>query len=174
MNDGELRAMIEQCHLVAYGWSLHCCGGRPEEAEDVLHDAYLRILEGKARFDGRAAFRTWLFAVIRRTAAGERRRQWLRNLGFARYEREKPPTPPAEGPVESIRRAELQSAFRAALARLPLRQREALHLTFYQSLTLSEAAVVMGVSIGSARQHYERGKRRLKKELHLESKGHEL
>src|SRR6266496_2125482 len=52
-----------------------------------------------------------------------------------------------------------------SLANLPLRQREALHLVFYEELSLREAAEVMGISIGSARQHYERGKKHLRESL---------
>jgi DNA-directed RNA polymerase specialized sigma24 family protein len=37
--------------------------------------AYLKILQGRARYRDGAAFKTWLFAVIRLTAADERRRQ---------------------------------------------------------------------------------------------------
>ena len=75
-------------------------------------------------------------------------------------------------PSRKIERDEQAARLRAALEKLPARQAEALHLVFYQDLALNEAAQVMRVSLGSVRQHYERGKARLR-ELLQTSSGHE-
>ncbi len=52
-----------------------------------------------------------------------------------------------------------------ALGRLPLRQRQLLMLVFYHDLSIREAGAALDISLGSARTHYERGKRRLRQRL---------
>jgi RNA polymerase sigma-70 factor (ECF subfamily) len=165
MNESEVRDQLEKCHPSCYGWALSCSSRDPLEAEDVLQTAYLKVLQGVARYDGRSAFKTWLFAVIRRTAADERRRHWLRRLRLAGYKRERELSfQPAERGAR-LEESEMLTVFQKALARLPRRQREVLHLVFYQDLSLQEAAGVMGVTVGSARAHYERGKAHLREWL---------
>jgi RNA polymerase sigma-70 factor (ECF subfamily) len=162
MDSSELRDELERHHRESYGWALGCCSRDPLEAESVLQAVYLKVLEGKARFDGKSAFKTWLFAVIRKTAAGERRKNYLRRLLPSRRESEEIAATKVESPDEKIYQTEIRLAFRRALADLPGRQREVLQLVFYHDLSLAEAAEVMGVSLGSARTHYERGKKRLR------------
>ena len=161
----DLRDQLEKHHQASYGWALHCCGRREVEAEEVLQESYLKVLDGRARYNGKAAFKTWLFAVIRTTAANERRRHWLRQFSLLRYERERPIAFAPNSPAENRLRSQEQAALQHCLAQLPARQQEILHLTFYQELTIQQAADVMGVSIGSARQHYERGKHKLRQLL---------
>jgi len=163
MNDIELRAELEKHHRESYGWALSCCARNPAEAENVLQIVYLKALEGKARFDGQSSFKTWLFAVIRRTAIDEQRRHWLRRLRLDKYDERVERTAREESPDEVIYRSEIRALFRRALVELPRRQREVLQLIFYHDLSLAEAAEVMGVSLGSARTHYERGKQRLRR-----------
>ena len=168
MDSAELRANLERYHSESFGWALSCCAHNHGEAESVLQSVYLKVLEGKARFDGRAAFKTWLFAVIRRTAADERRRHWLRGFGLLKYGERAVPVQAAVSPDEALFRAEQQTQLRRALAELPRRQREVLHLVFYHELSLAEAAEVLRVSLGAARTHYERGKKRLRQLLQEE------
>jgi RNA polymerase sigma-70 factor (ECF subfamily) len=165
METDELRAQLEQLHASSFGWALACCRRDHSDAEEVLQIAYLKVLEGKARFNGSASFKTWLFAVIRKTALDQRRKHFLRSLIILRAAEDQRAGSRVERPDESAYRSEMQAVFRSALARLPNRQREALQLVFYHDLSLQEAAVVMGVSIGSARTHYDRGKKRLRELL---------
>jgi len=166
MDNAELKVELEKLHSASFGWALSCCGRDRGEAEEVLQTVYLKILEGKARFRGEANLKTWLFAVIRNTAISEHRRSLLRGL---RLTADREPTSEQaslyEAPTESLERSETEAQFQNALKTLPARQREALHLVFYEDLSLREAAEVMRVSIGSARQHYERGKKRLRETL---------
>jgi len=162
----ELRDELEKLHSASFGWALNCCRRDHAEAEEVLQTVYLKIFEGKARYRGESSLKTWLFAVIRKTAIGEYRKRLVRSLVFlGSSERHDSGVSPADAPTTLLEKSELQKQFRVALAKLPARQREALHLVFYEDLSLSEAANVMGISIGSARQHYERGKKHLREWL---------
>lgn len=166
MDIGELKAELETLHSASFGWALHCCRRDRGEAEEVLQTVYLKILEGKACFRGDASLKTWLFAVIRKTAIGEHRRNLLRKLRWSDSAEQTAATvAPPEQPGVAFEKSEAQAVFQNALKRLPRRQREALHLIFYQDLSLSEAAEVMGISIGSVRQHYDRGKTRFREYL---------
>lgn len=165
LDGAELRRRVEQHHLACYGWALACCAQSAAQAEDVLQTVYLKVLDGSARYDGRSAFTTWLFSVIRNTAADERRRHWLHQLKLAAFGRDGRQAPHEDTAVAQMARSERRAQLQHALAALPKRQREVLHLVFYQDLTVQAAAEVLGISVGSARTHYERGKQRLRQWL---------
>jgi len=153
MTPAETTVELERLHAAGFAWALACCGRRREEAEDVLQASYLKILEGRARFDGRSTFKTFLFGVIRRTAAEHRRRNAMVYLLRGRHH-EPEPSPGETEPVERL-------ALRSAVAKLSRRQREVLELVFSAGMTVEEAARALSLSVGSARVHYDRGKRRL-------------
>jgi RNA polymerase sigma-70 factor, ECF subfamily len=162
MEAAGLEGELERLHPAGFSWALSCCGRRREDAEEVLQTSYLKILDGRARFDGRSTFQTFLFGVIRRTAAEARRRNLLRLSKLSDWFL--PRGLPAD-PEQAASRNESVSRLRRAVARLACRQREVVELVFGQELSLQQAAQVLGVTVGSARSHYSRAKKRLAREL---------
>ena len=163
MDNAELRSQLEKLHPESYGWALSCCRRDPAEAEGILQDVYLKILDGRARYDAKSSLKTWMFSVIRKTAAEHRRANLLRRLRLGHDLPAIEPFAVVESADESVYRSELQVWFTRALGSLPSRQREVMQLVFYHELSLQEASGVMGVSLGSARTHYDRGKKQLRK-----------
>jgi len=167
MDDVELKQELERAHADCFGWAMACCRRDRDDAEEVLQTVYLTVLDGRARYDGRSSFRTWLFGVIRLTAASERRKAWLRGLllereaGSGKREAGILASDSFAAPDAKVEHESRRDGLSHALGRLAKRQREVLQLVFYHDLTVEEAATVMRVSVGSARTHYARGKARL-------------
>lgn len=152
MQQAELEREIELLHPASFSWALGCCRRNRDDAEEILQTVYLTVLEGRAVFHGRSTLKTWLFAVIRRTATSFYRRRSIRDALLLRFFDGRP-------------HAEIQTretGLLRALRQLPRRQHEVIELVFYHDMTVDAAAAVMGVSAGSARVHYDRAKKRLR------------
>jgi len=165
LDDIALRAQLEAHHAESFGWALFCCRHCLDDAENVLQIVYLKVLGRRAVFDGRSSFKTWLFSVIRHTAAGERRTELFHRLLLREFflGQSTPHSGPSGEDLASSN--QVQQNLRRALLKLPLRQREVLHLVFYQDLSIQDAANVMRIGIGSARRHYERAKKQMRRYL---------
>ena len=157
----ERERRLEALHAAAYGWAITCCLGDEPEAEDVVQEAYLRLLSGRARFEGRSELRTFVFGVVKRVAGERARRRERRGrlLRLARAEMTETMT------TRALDRSEEAARVRDALSELSPRQAQLLHLVFYEGLTIEAAADVLDISLGTARTHYERGKARLRETL---------
>jgi len=150
MEKPQLENLLKDLHQEAFHWSRQCCSFDDDLAKDVLQQVYLKILEGKANYQEKSQLKTWLFSVIRFTASEWRKKDqnvYPMEVDFDTAEME----------------VEVQTESHEALIQmLPERQKEVLLLVFYHNLTLEKAAEVMGISIGSVRTHYDRGKTNLK------------
>lgn len=161
MDDSELRDALITLHSASFAWALVCCRDR-NSAEEVLQSVYAKILDGRAPHDGRASFRTWLFAVIRHATLDHQRKRWwarvvrLEFKSLAELIDPKPNRSTQDGEDEEL------TLVRAALDQLPDRQRAIAHLVFYEDLSVADAAEAMGISVGAARRHYARAKETLK------------
>ena len=161
MTGPDLAHELERLHPASFSWALSCCRRDREEAQEVLQASYLKLLEGRARFDGRSSLKTFLFGVIRRTASEQRRRSAIQALFLRRSmgREELHSSPEALEPDARLHRLD------AALTELPRRQREVIELRLQHELTLEEVAGALSISLGSARVHYARAKERLRRLL---------
>jgi len=157
----DLEQQLANLHPASFAWALTCCHWDRAEAEEVLHSAYLRVFEGRAHFEGRSSLKTWLFSVVRTVAVETRRRRWFRDAALKRWLQRTSSHDATVGPDEALASAERGARVRRALEQLAVRQREVLDLVFFHGLSIEEAAQAMGVALGTARVHYQRGKRRL-------------
>lgn len=124
-------------------WRLACRFlGDPSEAEDIVQEAFLRILRAAGRYRPSASFPTYLHTVVGRLCL-----DWARRRR-PEYPGELPDAAAAEpDPAESLTRAERRAALRQALAALPPAQRLALLLQHDEGLDYASIAAVMGVSV---------------------------
>jgi RNA polymerase sigma-70 factor (ECF subfamily) len=162
VNTIDWRQELARLHDLSFAWALCCCRRRVDEAEEVLQGTYTRVLEGRATFDGRSSTKTWLFGVIRLTAREYARRRWLRSRLLERWQSLEFDETTVPDPERLLVESEYNARLRRAVWTLSRRQREVLHLVFYQDLTIEESARLLGLSLGSARSHFERGKQRLR------------
>ncbi len=60
-----MEALIRAHQQGLYAFILRMCG-RPEVAEDIVQEAFVRVLANLNRFDTRFRFSTWLFTIAKR------------------------------------------------------------------------------------------------------------
>lgn len=122
-------------------------------AEDLLQETWLRVVAAAPRWEPRARFRTWLYAVARNLATDEARR--------AVHRRAEPLDPPsgetgaagaalqsaAPGPDRAAESAELRPRLLLALASLPLEQREVFLLREQAGVPFGEIAEITGAPL---------------------------
>ncbi|MCA9666186.1 MAG: sigma-70 family RNA polymerase sigma factor [Myxococcales bacterium] len=147
-------------HVRRIGQLAYRLAPRPQEADDLVQDAFVAALDGLRRLDEPAAFGAWLRAIVVRTAAKRIRRVRLRQkLGLAHAEpldvervvsREAPPDVAAE-----------LSALYSRLHEMPAQVRIALVLRRVEGMTVPEVAREMGVSEPTVKRRLAQGERLL-------------
>jgi len=159
------REMLERHHKEAYSWALKCCNYNIENTQETMQNTYLKILDGKAKYNKKSTFKTWLFSIIRNTAADMNRTQSRDKLFVMNPGELSDNFNITVAIEEKIEHKETKQLLHKALEILSKKQQEILRLVFYHDMSIVDAATIMEVSVGSARTHYERGKQHLRKLL---------
>ena len=139
--------------------------GDRDEADDVAQEAFLRIWNIAPKWRrGEARFDTWLHRVTLNLCYDRLRRHRETTVSDDLPEQ----ADVAPLPDERIEAAHANERIATALAKLPARQREALVLQYYQELSNSEAAELMGIGIEALESLLVRARRSLRARLAAE------
>ena len=153
------RSALEAIHEQVFAWALSRCNYEHAVAEDLVQQAYVELLTGKAKFEGRSSLKTFVFSVVQNLSRSRFRRVASR-MRLVRQLKQNQIIESACAPT-----VDENAALWAAVQDLPRRQRDIVELVFCREMTIKDASRVMGVTTGTGRVHYDRAKKALR--LHL-------
>lgn len=158
VGEGDLEAfeeLVRRHQTWAWGIAYRVLEHR-QESEDVVQDAFLRLLEASGRYRPTSSLKTYFYQIITRLCLDRAKKRQPRYLDVVP---ESPAsTPDAAGQMENTQQAE---AVRAALEALAPQQRMAVVLRYYENLSYQEIASAQGTTPKAVERLLARGRDRL-------------
>jgi RNA polymerase sigma-70 factor (ECF subfamily) len=136
----------------------------PQDANDMAQEVFLKAYKAIGRFRGDSSFSTWLYRIAVNTCLNFRsgRRLEGEELSDTLPDRR-------AGALAVMEEEERAARVRAAVARLPEKQRATLILKIYHELTHEEVAGIVGASVGTVKANLFHALGNLRKMLKAEA-----
>jgi RNA polymerase sigma-70 factor, ECF subfamily len=136
--------------------------GNHEDASDLSQDVFLRAFRGLRNFKGQSSLGTWLYRIgvnvcLNRISAKAPVNEPIEKHQYVDDN--------AESPSDRMLRGERALQVRAAITRLPRKQRAALILRMYHDMSHQEIADTLGSSVGAVKANVFHALQNLKKLL---------
>jgi RNA polymerase sigma-70 factor, ECF subfamily len=155
----DLAALVERHHSPLLGFLYRLTGGNRALAEDLTQESFLRALRSIQQYQPARPFKPWLYAIAVNVARDYFKRAEVR-YAVTLADDDLLALPDPIGLEETI---ELDGArIAAAIGALPVQQREAIILRYYQDLSLAEIAATLDIPIGTVKSRLSLGLRRLR------------
>ena len=158
---GDLRAIsaLVNLHQSAVRGFLRRLAGHHNIADDIAQEAFVAAIASLQKFQGRSSFRSFVCGIAYRIWRGQyrsERRRRKRESGYAENAMfEKPPAMDLD----------LYLSLRQAMETLEPEQRAALALCLGAEFSHAEAAVALGLPLGTIKSHVARGRIKLRQVL---------
>ena len=136
--------------------------GNHEDASDLAQDVFVRAYKALGGFKGQSAIATWLYRIGVNVCLN---RKALKTLPIDPMPELELADPKSEGADAAVLRGERARKVRAAIARLPTKQRATLILRTYQDLSHDQIAQILGSSVGAVKANFFHALGNLKKLL---------
>ena len=164
-DEASLAALYDRYHRLAFSLALRVVNDRGR-AEDVVQDAFLSVWRKAATFaESRGSAKTWLTSIVRNRAI---------DLVRARRESDSDDETVllalrdgAPSVVEQVTASLDRDAIRTAVAQLPVDQRQAITMAYFEGLSHSEIADATGLPLGTVKSRIRLAMGRLRDALVL-------
>jgi len=149
---GAFEALLRR-HRAALHAFLYRLTGDRSRAEDLAQETWLKVVAAAPRWERRARFTTWAFSIARNVALDEARRSSHRTVESLDAPRADGRVladgvaAEAPGPDRGAESALLRPKLEAALAALPLEQREVFVLREYAGVPFADIAEITGAPV---------------------------
>ncbi|HMS54150.1 MAG TPA: sigma-70 family RNA polymerase sigma factor [Fimbriimonadaceae bacterium] len=144
----------------------------PEEAADIVSDAFIRVFTAVKNFKGNSAFTTWLYRILTNCFLDMKKREKNRQATslesvmqtdegeFERQIEDDGPTP-----HEELERRERERSVQDAVTRLPEYQQAMIVMYHGEMLSYEEIAEALDLPIGTVKSRLNRARLSLREEL---------
>lgn len=132
--------------------------GRPEDAEDLLQEVYVKITQSVGGLRDRGRLEAWVYQIARNVIADHYRSAVRTGQAHARRALDPTFAPDAAEEDELLA---LTACLAPMVKRLPAPYRQAIELVEYGGLTQTEAARRAGISVSGMKSRVQRGRARL-------------
>ncbi len=146
--------------------------GQSSSREDMVQEAFLRVIRARDRYEPTARFTTWLYRIVFNLAVNETQRarsrtaQSLDNPSGEDFDGgHEAPDESAPDPSHALERDDAVDAVRVAIASLPENQRMALVLAKYHDMAYLEIGHVLGSSEKAIKSLIHRARETLRERL---------
>ncbi|MCP5535033.1 MAG: sigma-70 family RNA polymerase sigma factor [Akkermansiaceae bacterium] len=148
------RELVKRYEGLVYNLCMKFLGSR-EDAEEVAQDSLLQVFHKIHQFQGRAAFKTWLYKIVHnycRNRISRIIRKREVQEAYEEHAKEDLPVASFEGADSSEKSARIQEA----LNKLKPKEKEIIVYKFISGMTLQEISDVTGIGVSAAKMRYYR------------------
>jgi RNA polymerase sigma-70 factor (ECF subfamily) len=148
----------------------------PEEAADVVSEAFVRVYGALKNFKGHSAFPTWLYRILTNCFLDQKKKEKSRQTvsldapnPHSDGESERQFEDPARSPLEEATRAEMEATMASAVAQLPEYQRAMIVMYHAEMLSYEEIAEALDLPLGTVKSRLNRARLSLRDALAKDS-----
>ncbi|MFP6649351.1 MAG: sigma-70 family RNA polymerase sigma factor [Pirellulaceae bacterium] len=171
VRDGDLSAWGEliQIHQDRLYNSIVRVVGHPDQARDVVQDAFIQAIENFSSFDGKSQFFTWLYRIaFNRAMTMYRRQKDEVSLDVAREKvGDETMATSQDQPENRVLNSELVAEVHQALGQLTAEHRAVMVLREIEGCEYEQIAEILDISIGTVRSRLHRARAEMRRLLRV-------